>query len=246
MKSLLAVIPARWQSSRFPGKPLAVLEGKPVIQRVFERVKQVIDADSIVVATDDERISNACKGFGARAVMTSPSCLTGTDRVAEVAESVSANWFLNIQGDEPFVDPEAIKAVMQWTRSKDRSVAINAIAPLETEDDFRSFTVPKVVVNQKGDILYLSRSPIPISKSGGFSKGFRQVGLYAFSREALACYGVDRSKSTLEEIEDIEILRLIELGYSVRSVVVPSPGPAIDTPGDLERARLLLQGRSAS
>ena len=221
---------------------MALLEGKTVIERVFERVIQVIDRESIIIATDDDRIRAACEEFGAQVTMTSPACLTGTDRVAEVAKVNPAEWFVNIQGDEPFVDPDAIRAIVQWIGSDEQSVAVNAIAPLETEKDFRSLTVPKVVVDSHGRILFLSRSPIPITKFGNFSNGFRQVGLYAFSRGALSYYGVDQPKSLLEDIEDIEILRLIERGYTVRSVVVSSPGPAIDTPDDLNRARLLFSG----
>lgn len=240
MKTVLAVIPARWQSSRFPGKPLALLEGKAVIQRVFERVNQVVDRDFIIVATDDERIRNACREFGAKVIMTSSACLTGTDRVAEVATVEPAQWFINVQGDEPFVDPEAISKIIERISCGNSAKAVNAIAPLEHEADFRSLTVPKVVVNQTGQIMYLSRSPIPVSKSGEFQGGFRQVGLYAFSMEALGSYGVGKSKSLLESTEDIEIIRLIEQGIAVDSVVVQSPGPAIDTPDDLERARLVL------
>lgn len=241
MTDLIAVIPARWRSSRFPGKPLADLKGKPVIQWVFERVASVLGPESVVVATDDEEIGRVCHEIGARFLMTSPNCLTGTDRVAEVAHLSSALWYLNIQGDEPFVDPSAIIAMQDAISGNPDSVALNAIATIETDSDFRSLTVPKVVVDVEGRILYLSRSPIPVSKSGGFESAFRQVGLYAYSRKALEYFGVGRQKTPLEEVEDIEILRLIENGVSVNSVFVSSPGPAIDTPEDLDRARRLVE-----
>jgi len=241
MTHLIAVIPARWRSSRFPGKPLADLKGKPVIQRVYESVSSVVGMESVVVATEDKRISKVCQDFGARVLLTSSDCLTGTDRVAEVAKSLDAQWYLNVQGDEPFVDPSAIAAVKQSIEKQPDAIAFNAVAPIAMAEDFRSLTVPKVVVDLEGRILYLSRSPIPGSKSGEFDTALRQVGLYAYSRLALEYFGVGSSKSPLEEVEDIEILRLIENGISVNAVFVSSPGPAIDTPEDLERARRMLE-----
>jgi len=241
MTQVVAVIPARWESSRFPGKPLATLQGKFVVQRVYERVTQVFEPESIFIATDDDRISSACELFGAQVLMTSPDCLTGTDRVSQVASQIPAEWFLNIQGDEPFVDPEAIAAILLKINDDPLEIAFNAVAPIDTEEDFRSITVPKVVVDREDRILYLSRSPIPMSKNGGFVKSYRQVGLYAYSRVALNYFGPGHEKTPLESTEDIEILRLVEQGLAVRAVFVKSPGPAIDTPDDLERAKLLIQ-----
>lgn len=243
MSPYAVVIPARWESSRFPGKPLADLAGKPVLQHVYERVVSTIAPDLVFVATDDTRIASACGHFGAQAILTSEKCQTGTDRIAEVASRLSANWFVNVQGDEPFVDPRAVRQIVDKIGSDESVDAYNAISPIETESDFRSMTVPKVVVDRKGRILYLSRSPIPLTKSGDFRSASRQVGLYAFSKKSLKHYGVGTTKSELEEIEDIEILRLIENGVVVQSVNVRSSGPAIDTPADLNRARELIAQR---
>ena len=240
MNSYVVVIPARWESSRFPGKPLADLAGKPVIQHVYERVISTISSDLVFVATDDPRIASACEQFGANAIFTSDKCHTGTDRVAEVASSIFADWYINVQGDEPFVDPQAIRQIVRAIGSRDSVAAYNAISPIKDESDFRSLTVPKVVADRSGRIMYLSRSPIPLTKSGDFRSASRQVGLYAFSREALEFYGTQTEKSEFEEIEDIEILRLLENGAVVQSVTVNSPGPAIDTPADLNRAREII------
>jgi 3-deoxy-manno-octulosonate cytidylyltransferase (CMP-KDO synthetase) len=246
MSSYVVVIPARWKSSRFPGKPLADLAGKPVLQHVYERVASTIAPDLIFVATDDTRIASACDLFGAQAILTSENCQTGTDRIAEVASRISSDWFVNVQGDEPFVDPQAVRQIIGRIKGDGSVAAYNAISSIQDEDDFRSLTVPKVVVDRNGRILYLSRSPIPLTKSGAFRSASRQVGLYAFSKKSLEYYGAGTAKSELEEIEDIEILRLIESGVVVQSVNVESPGPAIDTPADLGRARELIAQRGES
>lgn len=235
------VIPARWQSSRFPGKPLADLGGKPVLVHVWERCRRAMDDDRIIVATDDDRIADVMSAVGARIAMTSSSCLTGTDRVAEVAREFPADWYVNVQGDEPFVDPQAIAAVMTTATSAALDIAaINAMSPIRSERDFRSSTVPKVVCDAQKRLLYMSRAAIPTDKSLSFGTAHRQVGLYAFRRTVLEAFAAQGSKMPLENFEDLEILRLIELGYTVQMVEVDNPGPAIDTPEDLERAIALL------
>lgn len=236
------VIPARWQSSRFPGKPLADLGGTPVLAHVWERCRLAVDADRIIVATDDERISQTMNDLGAHVTMTSSECLTGTDRVAEVARSFPADWYVNVQGDEPFVDPQAITAVMQAALDAPADVAaVNAMAVIDTDADFRSPTVPKVVCDQSGRLLYMSRAAIPTDKTLSMRTARRQVGLYAFRRSALEAFTAQGTKTPLEAIEDIEILRLLESGHVIQMIDVENPGPAIDTPEDLERATALLR-----
>lgn len=235
------VIPARWQSSRFPGKPLADLGGKPVLVHVWERCRLAIDDDRIIIATDDDRIAEVMGAVGARVAMTSSSCLTGTDRVAEVARTFPADWYVNVQGDEPFVDPQAIAAVLEAAYCAAPDIAaINAMSPISSESDFRSSTVPKVVCDVRKRLLYISRAAIPTDKALSFRHAYRQIGLYAFRQSVLEAFASQANKMPLEEIEDIEILRLVELGYTIQMVDVHSPGPAIDTPEDLERAIALL------
>lgn len=243
--SFLVVIPARWQSSRFPGKPLADLEGKPVLEHVWNRCQQAVGADRVVIASDDERILTASRNFGARAILTSQSCLTGTDRVAEIAKEVQEDWYINVQGDEPFVEPEAIvKLVRELTISADDVAAINAMSKIANEEDFRKTSIPKVISTPAGRLLYISRAPIPTDKGSSFRQAFRQVGLYAFRRSALEIFASYGSKTPIEEIEDIEILRLLELGLHVQMIEIPNVGPAIDTPTDLETARIYLRNLS--
>jgi len=240
--SLLVVIPARFQSSRFPGKPLADLGGSPLIEHVWRRCCEAVDARDVVIATDDDRIAAVASVFGAVVEMTSSACLTGTDRVAEVAARRCADWYVNVQGDEPFVDPVAIRTVIRRAQATNPDiVAINAMSVITDEASFRSETVPKPVTDISGRLMYMSRAAIPTDKELRFRSAFRQVGLYAFRSRALSLYQPGATKSTLEEIEDIEILRLLEAGLSVQMVEVPASGIAVDTPEDLDHARSLIE-----
>ena len=237
----ILVIPARYQSTRFPGKPLANLRGVPLIEHVWRRCCQAVDASAVVIATDDDRIVEVATAFGANVEMTSPECPTGTDRVAEVASRVPAEWYLNVQGDEPFVEPAAIRTVINATENAASDVAaINAMSAISNESDFRSVTVPKPVTDSSGRLLYMSRAAIPTDKHLNFHSAFRQVGLYAFSPSALSHYSPVAMKSTLESLEDIEILRLVEAGLRVQMVKVPAAGVAVDTPEDLAKAETIF------
>jgi len=242
--SVLVVIPARFQSTRFPGKPLADLGGSPLIEHVWRRCCEAVDVADVVIATDDDRIGAVASEFGAIVEMTSSACLTGTDRVAEVAARRDADWYINVQGDEPFVEPAAIKTVIRAAGEADAEiVAINTMCVIREEAEFRSATVPKPVTDLHGRLLYMSRAAIPTDKGLGFRSAFRQVGLYAFRSSALDLYQPGAQKSPLEGVEDIEILRLLEAGLRVQMVEVPASGIAVDTPDDLERARILHAAR---
>ena len=240
--SVLVVIPARFQSTRFPGKPLAALGGYPLIQHVWQQCCRAVHADDVIVATDDDRIASVASGFGAIVEMTSPSCLTGTDRVAEVASRHRADWYVNVQGDEPFVDPAAIQKVIEVARTaKEDVAAVNTMSAITEESEFRSATLPKPVTDLRGRLMYVSRAAIPTDKRLSFRSAYRQVGLYAFRPAALSHYQLGSMKSPLEEIEDIEILRLLEVGLHVQMVKVPPSGIAVDTPADLLRAQVYLE-----
>ena len=242
--SLLVVIPARFQSTRFPGKPLAILDGSPLIEHVWRRCCQAVDAADIVIATDDNRIAEVALEFGAAVEMTSSACLTGTDRVAEVANRRNADWYINVQGDEPFVRPAAIRTVIDATRSVPNKVAaINTMTVILEEADFRSESVPKPVTDIHGRLLYISRAAIPTDKRLRFHAAYRQIGLYAFRFSALQSYQPGAEKTPLENVEDIEILRLLENGHQIQMVEVPSGGPAVDTPEDLQKAKVYLRSR---
>ena len=240
----LVVIPARFASSRFPGKALADLGGKAVVQRCYEQCLKVVPKSQIVVATEDQRIIDFCAAHSINVTMTSDQCLTGTDRVAEVAEQFTANWYINVQGDEPFLDPAGLTQmiVAAQTANSDTHV-INAYSPITSEADFRSVTVPKVICSMDGRLMYASRAAIPTTKALEFVRANRQIGMYAFTGHALSMFALQGSKTPNEELEDIEILRFIEMGMTVRMIQVESAGIAIDTPEDLDRAKQFLQSR---
>lgn len=242
MMNPLVVIPARFASSRFPGKALADLGGKTVLRRCYEQVRMIVEPEHIVVATDDDRIAEECRTHQMQFEITSESCLTGTDRVAEVATRRVSNWYVNVQGDEPFLDPQGLRAMLKATESASRDVSVlNAFSIITDENEFRSASVPKIVTDTSGKLLYVSRSAVPTDKSLKFLAAHRQVGMYAFRPEALDCFKRQSSKTPLEAIEDIEILRFLELGIPVQMIRVDAVGITIDTPEDLIRARRHLR-----
>ncbi len=235
------VIPARFESTRFPGKPLAQIAGKPMIQRVWERCVEATNPADVFVATDDTRIAEACERFGARVIMTSDRCLTGTDRVAEAAGQLDHRFIVNVQGDEPMLDPRDILKVAETFRNGDGSV-VNAMAPIRDEEEYWSRNVPKVVAGSDGQLRYMSRAPIPANKNGTFETAWKQVCIYAFSREHLSRFSAVAEKGLLERIEDIEILRFLEMGIDVSLVELDSSSMAVDTPEDLEKVARAFSG----
>lgn len=233
------VIPARYQSSRLPGKPLVDLCGKPMIQHVWEKCCQAVGVEKVYVATDNNKIESVVKAFGGQVIMTSSDCLTGTDRLAEANKVLDFDFIINVQGDEPLINPGDINAVIEEYLSGDGSV-VNAMCPIKSEQEFNSLTVPKVVTSPSNNLLYMSRAGIPLSKNGEFKFGFKQVCIYGFSREHLEFFYESKQKTPLEEVEDIEILRFIESGYPVQMVNVDSGSIAVDVPEDAERVRIIL------
>lgn len=242
MTASLVVIPARYASSRLPGKPLRRLGGRSVLERTFERCVRVVPRDQVVVATDDDRIAAHCDERDMPWTMTSPEHATGTDRVAETATGRPADWYVNVQGDEPFLDLDALRSVLDFCDTAPPEVeVVNTYAAIADEADFRSTTVPKVVVRPDGRLQYISRAAIPTTKSLEFVRAHRQVGLYAFRPGALRAFADFGDRGALERLEDIEILRFLDLLIDVHMLEVASPGIAIDTPEDLERATRALE-----
>jgi 3-deoxy-manno-octulosonate cytidylyltransferase (CMP-KDO synthetase) len=247
----VAIIPARYASTRLPGKPLIVIKGKTLIQYVYERVKES-SVEQVIVATDDERIVAAVKKFGGEAVLTSPNHQSGTERVAEVAASINADIVVNCQGDEPLIEPEAIdKAIAAF--AEDPSIMVTTlITPLEKGEDLCNPHLVKVVVDHEGYALYFSRSLIPYPRDlletrnttqpGNEEKlaGYwRHIGLYAFRREFLLT-STALPPSPLETREKLEQLRILENGYRIKTVICSTPSIGIDTPEDVERFTALI------
>lgn len=252
--AIVAIIPARFGSSRLPGKPLSEIHGKTMIQRVHERVCQARRVDRVLVATDDERIVRVVHGFGGEAVLTRVDHSTGTDRLAEAATSTDATIVVNVQGDEPMLDPTGIDAAIE-ALDDDPVIAISTIAlPLTDPKEMLSSSVVKVVTDAAGNALYFSRAPIPWFRQGtsddagsaaaaAVSRGLtrKHVGLYVYRRDALLRFA-SLPPSPLEESEGLEQLRALHHGMRIR--VVPQEGEsglAVDTPEDLERVRALLR-----
>ncbi len=233
------VIPARFASSRFPGKPLALIAGKSLIQRVWERCLGVVRNERIYVATEDERIVEHCAGFGAETLMTSSKCLTGTDRVAEAAEQIPCELIVNVQGDEPLISAADVRVVLDALVANPALVH-NAFCAIETEQDFRSRNVPKVVARADGTLLYMSRAPIPATKEDTFGTAYRQVCIYGFTRAHLRTFASRTTKTPLEQSEDIEILRFLELGVGVQMTHLKSATHAVDVPDDVRRIEEIL------
>ena len=240
MLDFLIVIPARYKSSRFPGKPLALIKGKPMLQRVWEKCIKTVEEKKVIVATDSNKIINFCNKKNYNCIMTSSNCLTGTDRVAEVAKKIKAKNYVNVQGDEPLVLPKDIKSIINAAK-KYKNIVINGMCEINNERDFRSLNVPKVIIGKNSKLLYMSRSAIPIDKKNIFKFGLKQVCIYSFPRKLLLYYATIKKKTFFEKIEDIEILRFLELGIDVKMIKVSSSSIGVDVPRDIIKVNKMIK-----
>jgi len=236
---VVIIIPARMKSTRFPGKPLALINDKSMIFRVWEQCVKALDQKSVYVATDNEEIASHCLALGIKSLLTSESCLTGTDRVYEASLQVDADIYINVQGDEPLIDPGDITAVIECARKNPQSI-INAMCPISSEEEFYNSTVPKVVARPDGKLLYMSRSAIPTNKTLEFQTANKQVCIYAFPIKALKAFYDYGKKTPLEAIEDIEILRFIEMNIEVTMLPVSTASIAVDVPDDIKKVESAL------
>lgn len=238
----VAVIPARYASTRLPGKPLLDICGKPLIQRVWEVVSRVRRLDAVVVATDDARIADAVRAFGGKACMTSPDCRSGSDRVREVAASLAADVYVNVQGDEPLLDPSAIETLLT-VFTRDESVQVATLCRRINEEQARSPHQVKVIRDHAGNALYFSRAPLPFVRDAAESAVFLgHIGMYAYRADALRGFA-SLPPSPLEQAEKLEQLRFLQAGIPIRVLEAPPMGAGVDTPEDLERVRALVRER---
>ncbi|OFZ20888.1 MAG: hypothetical protein A2X94_05110 [Bdellovibrionales bacterium GWB1_55_8] len=244
---VVAVIPARFASTRLPGKPLADIHGKPMIQWVYERTKKARGIDLVVVATDDERVARAVEGFGGRAMITSPDLASGTDRVAAVADAIPAKIYVNVQGDEPLMAPEAVEAAVELVRSG-RFPMSTVMTPLRTRAELEDPSVVKVLADRTGRSIYFSRLPIPYSRGpqpvaepDGTADFIcrRHVGLYVYTRETLFQFR-SLPPSAIEQGEVLEQLRAVHHGIPIGITEVDFTSIGVDTPDDLEKVRKIL------
>ena len=231
------IIPARYGSTRFRGKPLADLWGKPIIQHVWERAGRARLVDRVIVATDDERIAHAARAFGAEVAMTRPDHPSGTDRVAEVARSLTSEVIVNVQGDEPLIDPAHIDAAAEPLLA-DPTIPMGTLCcPIDEIADLANPNVVKVVLDRQGFALYFSRLPIPfVRDEHAKATRYRHLGLYVYRRQFLLALA-DLAPTPLEQAERLEQLRVLEHGHRLRVAIVDRASPGVDTPADLERLR---------
>ena len=239
MNNVIIVIPARYGSTRFPGKPLAELQGKPIIQWVYEDCKKA-NCGEVIIASVDERITSAAASFGAKALMTSADCQSGTDRIYQATKGLGADYVINVQGDEPFVQPETIKAVVELVKNDDKTDISTACMPVTDADIINNPNHVKAVLAKDMRALYFSRSPIPYKreKTPESEKApyYLHCGIYGYKIKALEQF-VKLPVSPLENLEKLEQLRALEAGMTIKSALINKAGPAIDTPADLERAK---------
>ncbi len=240
---VLAVIPARLAAQRFPGKPLALISGKPLVQWVWEAALKAKRVTRVVVATDSEKIARVVKGFGGEAIMTSPRCPSGTDRVAEVARHIRSEIVVNVQGDEPLLQPQTIDRVVEALQDDAHAVMSTAVRKAENEREWRNPDVVKAVLDRLHYALYFSREAIPSEarkSAAGLSAGqpaphWVHIGLYAYRRGFLFRFAA-LPPSTLEQAERLEQLRVLEHGCSIKAVVVNQPTCGVDRPQDVKKA----------
>ncbi len=236
MTDYAIVIPARLGSTRLAQKPLLDIGGKPMVIHTWERGIEAAPAERVYVATDSEEIMEICAKYGAQSVMTSEGCLTGTDRVAEFATKVVKDVYINLQGDEPLMPAQSIRDVIDMSCANPNQI-INGWAAITEESEFRSRTVPKVVLQEDGRLMYMSRAPIPGTKSDTFTFSRKQICVYGFPRESLAAFAARGAKTEHEDAEDIEILRFLEMGWTVQMIELSGESIAVDTLEDLGRVR---------
>ena len=240
---ILGVIPARYKSSRFEGKPLCLIRDIPMIKRTYTQAKHSRLLTDLVVATDSTKIEAFCLSENIPVVMTSASCLTGTDRLAEVASMYPADLYVNIQGDEPVIDYRAIdEVVAEFREYGQQYVAYNLYKELEEQDEVQSDTIIKVIVNEQDELLYMSRLPIPFNKSNSAPTFKKQVCVYGFTKQALELFS-GREKTLNELHEDIEILRFIDMGYKVKMSRTTLDSIAVDVPDDVKKVEAYLDAK---
>src|SRR5947207_1944666 len=236
MTKIVGIIPARWGSTRFPGKALHEIAGKPLLQHVWERCRRAKKLDRLIIATDDFRIAEAAFDWGAEVAMTSANHASGTDRIAEIAARMKAfAHIINIQGDEPLIDPKLIDRLVRELQRDKKLEMITAAHPFRDPGEAESPNQVKVVLNQKGEALYFSRAPIPASSS----LYLRHQGIYGYTRKLLLRF-VRWKTSPLERAESLEQLRALENGVRIRVVITGSGSPGVDTPEDAEAVAALL------
>jgi len=243
MAKVIGVIPARYSSSRFPGKVLAPIKGKPMIQRVWERVRQCRRIEDILVACDHPEVMEAVKAFGGRAVMTSDSHPSGTDRIAEAVKNEAVEIIINIQGDEPLIVPEVIDELAGALLDNAEYPMASMMTTIHDEETWQNPNAVKVVVNQRGEAMYFSRAPIPYRRDGKDArevKIFKHIGLYAYRKDFLMKFA-QLPDSLLEQTEKLEQLRVLQAGFSIKMIETDYDSVGVDAPVDIAKVEAKIR-----
>ncbi|MBF0238817.1 MAG: 3-deoxy-manno-octulosonate cytidylyltransferase [SAR324 cluster bacterium] len=239
--NVAAIIPARYASTRFPGKPLVKIMGLPMIQRVYQQVTQS-GIEKVMVATDDERIARVVKDFGGEVIMTNPNHSTGTDRLAEAAQQLSCEWILNVQGDEPVISPDDLNNLVETTMATGECPISTLIFPITEETHFNNPNVVKVVLNQNNHALYFSRAAIPFPRNPPQSM-WKHLGIYFYRKDFLLAFS-QWPQAQLESTESLEQLRILERGYPILCVPAKFEGIGVDHPDDILKVERFLMNNS--
>ena len=240
---IVAIIPARYNSTRLPGKPLKDIEGQTMLFRVWSIVSKTLNYKNIYVATDDLRIADHCKKKKINYIMTSNNCLTGTDRIAEASKKIKADIYINIQGDEPLLKKKDIIKVINIAKKNPKTV-LNCMTKIINKDDFINKNVPKVIFDKYKNLVYMSRASIPSNKYGKFMLAYKQICIYSFPKKSLRLFGNKTKKSFFEKIEDIEILRFLENDFRVQMIELKSSSISVDNLSDLIKVRKIIKNES--
>ena len=238
----VVIIPARLNSSRLPRKPLLNINGLPMIVRTYNQCAKAIDEKKIYVATDDVKIKRVCSFYNIKTIMTSKKCQTGTDRIAEVSKKLKASIYINVQGDEPMFNPLDLKNLIK-VATKNSTKVINGYTEILNKKGYFNVNIPKVVFADNGELIYMSRSPIPFNKEKNFIKAYRQICAYAIPSYFLKIFS-NNKKSLIEKIEDIEILRFLEAGIKIKMIKMSNKSISVDTKSDLKKVRKLISNNS--
>ena len=241
MKSI-GIIPSRFASKRFPGKPLALIKGKTLIERVWLRAKKSRLLDEVVIATDDRRIFGVAGSFKAKAVMTSRKCRSGTDRLAEAARKKGKKYgiFINIQGDEPLISPSLIDRLVSALKKDPLTQVVTAVYPIRDKRELVDPNVVKAVLDKKGFAIYFSRSPVPYNRTGGKVRYYKHLGIYGYKRDFLKAFS-SMAQTPLEKAEQLEQLRVLENGYRIKAVVSDQDSFGVDVPSDIQKIERMVK-----
>ena len=237
---IVAIIPSRYQSSRFPGKPLADICGHPMIWWVYNQVRKVKEFESVYVATDDERIKKVCEENDMNVVMTNSNHNSSTERVFEVAGKINSDYYVVINGDEPLIDPNVIRKIIPTKKEKDKFYVANIMTEIKSASEVVDFTNIKVVVDKNNYAMYFSRSPIPYPKASLDYKYYKHVGILIYSYEALKFFAKTK-KGKIEKIEDVNEIRFIENGKKIKMIKAKANSLSVDTPKDLNKVISIIK-----